>query len=279
MPPNFLLPESILKGDGGGPMIDLGQTRGELLVDKQRIEEEELKLAAEERYRAEVRAKLRSPAQRSTLLFLILGAVVLIVLVVSAIVWSRTGAPATKSSTNSGDTDAAQQAAKPSPLTPPVPKTRYVPVDQKIVTGQITLKARRSLQYRVTITPEMLEPILTGSFTASGGHSNDIMAVIADETNYTNWINGHEARSFWSTQGRETTGRFEVHLSPGTYYLGISNKFSRFTDKQVLIPADLNYKMAETYYDNPNGQPSSCPVPPCTGVNPYPAKVPAAPER
>ena len=42
MPPNFLLPESILKGDGGGPMIDLGQTRGELLVDKQRIEEEEL---------------------------------------------------------------------------------------------------------------------------------------------------------------------------------------------------------------------------------------------
>ena len=171
-----------------------------MLVDKQRIEEEELKLAAEERYRAEVRAKLRSPARRSTVLFLILGAGVLIVLIVSAIVWSRTGAPATKSSTNSGDTDAAQQAANPSPLTPPVPKTRYVPVDQKIVTGEITLKARRSLQYRVTITPEMLEPILTGSFTASGGHSNDIMAVIADETNYTNWINGHEARSFWSTR-------------------------------------------------------------------------------
>jgi hypothetical protein len=32
MPPNFLLPESIVKGDGGGPMIDLGQTRGKLLV-------------------------------------------------------------------------------------------------------------------------------------------------------------------------------------------------------------------------------------------------------
>jgi hypothetical protein len=30
--------------------------------DKQSIEEEELKLAAEERYRAEVRARVRSPA-------------------------------------------------------------------------------------------------------------------------------------------------------------------------------------------------------------------------
>ena len=245
--------------------------------DKQRIEEEELKLAAEERYRAEVRAKLRQPAQRSSLLFLILGTVLLIALIVSAIVWYRAGSPATKSSTNSGDTDAAQQAAKPSPLPPLVPKTRYVPVDQKIISGQITLKARRFLQYRVTITPEMLEPILTGNFTASGGHANDIMAVIADETNFTNWINGHQARSFWTTQGRQTTGSFEVHLSPGTYYLGISNKFSLFTDKQVFIQADLNYKTAETYYDNPSGQPSSCPIPPCTGVNPYPAKVPAPP--
>ena len=32
MPPNFLLPESIVKEDGVGPKIDLGQTRGKLLV-------------------------------------------------------------------------------------------------------------------------------------------------------------------------------------------------------------------------------------------------------
>jgi hypothetical protein len=32
MPPNFLLPESIVKGDGVGPKIDIGQTRGKLLV-------------------------------------------------------------------------------------------------------------------------------------------------------------------------------------------------------------------------------------------------------
>jgi hypothetical protein len=32
MPPHFLLPESIEKGNGVGPKIDLGQTRGKLLV-------------------------------------------------------------------------------------------------------------------------------------------------------------------------------------------------------------------------------------------------------
>jgi hypothetical protein len=32
MPPNFLLPESIFKEDGAGPKIDLGLTRGKLLV-------------------------------------------------------------------------------------------------------------------------------------------------------------------------------------------------------------------------------------------------------
>src|ERR1700694_2248184 len=32
MPPNFLLPESIVKSDGAGPKIDLGLTRGKLLV-------------------------------------------------------------------------------------------------------------------------------------------------------------------------------------------------------------------------------------------------------
>jgi hypothetical protein len=32
MPPNFLSPESIVKGDGVGPKIDLGVIRGKLLV-------------------------------------------------------------------------------------------------------------------------------------------------------------------------------------------------------------------------------------------------------
>jgi hypothetical protein len=89
---------------------------------------------------------------------------------------------------------------------------------------------------------------VTGNFNASGGSGNDIQAVIADEENYTNWINGHQAQAFWTTQGRQTTGNIEARLKPGMYYLAFSNKFSAFTEKQVFLDVDLKYKKAETYY-------------------------------
>jgi hypothetical protein len=235
--------------------------------DKRRIEEEELKRAAEERYRGEVRAKLQGPpalVQRSPLPW-ILGIVA--VLIVGVIFWSKTSA--------SDVTQKSQAASSPLVVKPsPVPKTRYVPVVQKIVSGQIIVKARGYVQYRLTITSEMVEPTIAGTFNASGGGGNDIAAVIADETNYANWINGHQAQVFWSTQGRETTGKFEVRLPPGMYYLAFSNRFSMFADKQVFLEAGLNYKRAETYYDGPVGQRVACPVPPCTEVNPYRVKMP-----
>ncbi len=83
----------------------------------------------------------------------------------------------------------------------PGPKTRYVPASQKIATGQIIVKAREDVQYRLTITPEMAEATVKGIFNASGGFGNDIQGVIADETNYTNWINGHQAQVLWQNAG------------------------------------------------------------------------------
>jgi hypothetical protein len=110
------------------------------------------------------------------------------------------------------------------------------------------VQAKGYVQYRFTITPEMVEPTVTGTFNASGGSGNDIMAVITDDTNYTNWINGHQAKVFWGTQGQQTTGNFEVTLRPGLYYLAFSNKFSTIASKQVFLEVDLNFKRAETYY-------------------------------
>ena len=95
----------------------------------------------------------------------------------------------------------------------------------------------------------MVDPRVTGNFTAYGGSGNDILAVVADERSYTNWINGHEAQVLWGTQGKQTTGDIEAKfLQPGEYYLAFSNRFSVFTDKQVSLEVDLNYKKAETYY-------------------------------
>ena len=211
--------------------------------ERQRIEDEERKRIAEEQYRAEVRAKLQgehaAPVKTPSRIPWILG--VGAVLIIGAIVLTNSRS---QSKTGDGGGTVAQAASNSAP----VPKTRYVPVSQKIVTGQIIVKANGYVQYRIMITPEMVEPTVTGSFNASGGRGNDILAVIADEENYTNWINGHQARAFWGTQGKQTTGNIEARLKPGMYYLAFSNKFSAFTDKQVFMEVDLNYRKAETYY-------------------------------
>jgi hypothetical protein len=61
--------------------------------------------------------------------------------------------------------------------------------------------------------------------TGSSGH--DIQAVIAGEENYTNWITGHQAQAFWTTQDQQTTDNIEARLRPGMYHLAFSNKFRR----------------------------------------------------
>lgn len=212
--------------------------------ERQRIEEEERKQIAEEQYRAEVRAKLRiesaAPTKESsgtrpwTVIFGIVLAGVICLIILANISKVKTGS----------DTGTAAPAD-----TSATAKTRYVPVSQKIATGQITVRAGGYIPYRITITPEMVDPTVTGNFTAYGGSGNDILAVIADEKSYTNWINGHETQVLWGTQGKQTTGDIEAKfLQPGEYYLAFSNRFSVFTDKQVSLEVDLNYKRAEIYY-------------------------------
>src|SRR5580704_7682416 len=122
--------------------------------DKQRIEEEERRRISEDQYRAEVRSKLRGetarvPVQRSSTPWLLGIALALVIggLVTWSITYSSTVKPKTE--------DVAATAVKPSPV-PPVPRTRYIPVIQKIATGQIVVKARSVVQYQITITPEMM---------------------------------------------------------------------------------------------------------------------------
>ena len=231
--------------------------------EKQRIEDEERRRVSEEQYRAEVRARLHTEAvpigskrtQRATWL----AGIAVILAIGALIAWSITKGTAARPNR---DAAASNQLENPTPA--PVLKTRYLPVAQNIAKGQITVSARGFAQYQFTITPDMLQPVFAGDFAVSGGGGNDIMAVIADEDSYSNWINGHQARVYWTTQGRETTGQFKVRLPPGTYYLAFSNKFSLFSPKQITVTAYINYQKAETYYDDPSA-PVRCPVPPCTG--------------
>ena len=208
--------------------------------ERARIEDEERRAYEAEQYRATYRSKLEQghpshevrPRPAFGLWIVAALAIIAAVLVMRA-VFNRPG--------NAGST---QSGTASEPLTPPI-LVRYVPVDEPIATGQITVPARSYVSYKIVVTPEMVDPVISGNFNASGGMGNDVLAFLSDEPNFTNWINGHEAAGFWSTN-RETTGSFSIRPPPGTYVLALSNKFSLISGKQVFVDFHLNYKRKES---------------------------------
>jgi len=133
------------------------------------------------------------------------------------------------------------------PSTPTAPSVQYVPVTQKIASGQVVVPARGYVQYRIQIPPEGRDAHVSGSFNASGGRGNDVDVALTTESEYINWINGHQARVFYGTAGKKTTDAFDVTLGPGTYVFAISNRFSGISPKYVFLDVKLNYQRMETY--------------------------------
>jgi hypothetical protein len=216
---------------------------------KQQIEDEEKQRLAEEKYREQVRASMNptagpnvppstprapEPAHRKSHVGLVLG--IFAAVIAGIVILVNSNSTHTPASDNLGTASAARK-----------PSVRYVPVDQKIASGQIVVRANGYVQYRFEITSEMRNAHISGQFNASGGTGNDIEAVIAKEAEFTNWVNGHQAHVFYSTQGKKTTDTFDVRLAPGTYYLAFNNRFSALTSKDVFLEVDLNYDRMETY--------------------------------
>jgi hypothetical protein len=129
---------------------------------------------------------------------------------------------------------------------PSRPETRLVPREQSIQSGELTVAAGDNRRIQFEVGSDFIDPVVKGTFTASGGTGNDVQAALADGPNMTNWVNGHQAMVLWETPGQVTTGSFEVRLKPGMYYLGISNRFSVVSDKNVSLDVKLSYKQSET---------------------------------
>jgi hypothetical protein len=215
--------------------------------DKRRIEEEEGKRLAEERYRAQVRAKLTyeeyspKPPQptKATPKWVIFAIAVLVgpLLMYLFLGSSKSKADAAESNPPSVSRPVAQE--------PVVPKFRFVAGKQEIADGQIIVKANHWIQYPFRITSEMIDPRVIGSFTASGGSGNDIIMAVSTAGEAPNLANGHAAKVFYSTQGRKTTDEFDLSLRPGDYVLFISNTFSTFSDKQVFLKVNTHFTRKE----------------------------------
>jgi hypothetical protein len=180
-----------------------------------RIEEEEQKRQAEEQYRAQVRSRLQAAPQMASglkastlnagdrLFALKLTGVAALIITGIAIAVNLIPRAMSGSSTSK------------EPFSPSI---IYETKAEQIASGQIAVQNGGAVFYQFTITRDMSNPVVRGSFTASGGSGNDIAAVIANEEEYSNWINGHEAKVYWTTQGKKTAGSFEVRPPPGKYY-------------------------------------------------------------
>jgi len=201
--------------------------------ERQRIEEEERKRVAEEKYRAEVRAQLNGPTltivQKPTPIWKIgLGFVCAAAVILAVISMVSNSRGSVRPGING------------------VPGTSgYVPVHEKILSGQIAVKSGGYVQYRIRIAPDVRDARLSGQITVTGGSGNDIQVVLGNEEEFANWINGHEARLYYST-GQKTADHFDLRLAPGVYILAFNNKFSLLSDKVVSGDVQLDYSRAET---------------------------------
>lgn len=130
---------------------------------------------------------------------------------------------------------------------PPARRVRYVPVTRNITSGSVLVKPRDGVQYRVEITPDMRDAQIIGNFTAYGGATNGVSAVVMEVSEYDNWISGHRANAYYSSEGQKSTDRFAVRLGPGVYFIGISNRLSKTASKLVYLNADLIYYRSEKY--------------------------------
>lgn len=124
-----------------------------------------------------------------------------------------------------------------------------IPVTRNIVSGRVLVKPRDGVQYRFEVTPDMRDAQLVGDFTAYGGATNGVSAVIMEASEYDNWIGGHRANAYYSSEGQKSTDRFAVRLGPGIYFFGISNRLSKTASKLVYLDADLVYYHSETPHD------------------------------
>ena len=68
---------------------------------------------------------------------------------------------------------------------------------------------------------------VTGSFSAEAALGDNIIVYLLDQDNFNTYKNGNSPQAYYYS-GKVATGNFNVGLSPGTYYIIISNTYSSF---------------------------------------------------
>ena len=74
---------------------------------------------------------------------------------------------------------------------------------------------------------------VSGTFSSTAGLGNDIMVYVFDQNNLQKFT-GNSYTAYYQS-GKVGTGSFNINLTPGTYYIVLSNLYSSFSTKNVHI--------------------------------------------
>lgn len=75
---------------------------------------------------------------------------------------------------------------------------------------------------------------VVGHIAAIGGSGNDIGAYVLGDDAFTNFVNGHEFRAYFSDEKTSATVIQAGPLPPGSYHLVFDNRFSAISAKTVI---------------------------------------------
>ena len=127
------------------------------------------------------------------------------------------------------------QEALPTPL--PTPELHFLGIAKK----PFSVNANSYVYFEFDVPQNAQKARLIGSFEAIGGSGNDVQVIVVDQIGFTNFQNGHQFRTPYSTQ-RITTDTINVSMRPGHFYLVFNNKFSLLTPKAVTVDIELQYE-------------------------------------
>lgn len=108
-----------------------------------------------------------------------------------------------------------------------------------IIDRKFTQAAHELSWYQFSIPASAADAKISGTFNVFGG-SNDIVMIVTDEAGLNNFKNGMPYQAFYDS-GRVTTGTLNFNLSPGTYYLIVSNRDTFVDPKTVYAKIYAEY--------------------------------------
>jgi hypothetical protein len=136
----------------------------------------------------------------------------------------------------------ASQRANPNPAATPIERLTKQQHTTTLANPALAVNALNFAYFKLAVPAGATSVLVHGNFTASGGLGNDVEVFLMSESDFVNWQNRHDAKTFYNS-GKVTVGTINANLpaDAGTYYLVFSNRFGLLAQKTVRVDAALTY--------------------------------------